>query len=126
MKPRAVSLLLACVTLPLQAQTITFSKQQVDAGQALYKEICQLCHGTTLANAQFATPLKGEAFQDKWKGKTVGELLTFVYEKMPPDKLKSLTTDQYNNAVAFILSKNGIGTSDTTLDSKQSSVLLPW
>ena len=126
MKPRAVSLLLACVTLPLQAQTITFSKQQVDAGQALYKEICQLCHGSTLANAQFATPLKGEAFQDKWKGKTVGELLTFVYEKMPPDKLKSLTTDQYNNAVAFILSKNGIGTSDTTLDSKQSSVLLPW
>lgn len=126
MKPVVATLLLACTALPLQAQTITFTKQQVDAGQALYKEICQLCHGTTLANAQFATPLKGEAFQDKWKGKTVGELLTFVYEKMPPDKLKSLSTDQYNNAVAFILSKNGISATDTALDTKQSSVLLPW
>lgn len=108
------------------AEPINFTKDQVTAGQAVYRESCQLCHGNTLANGQFATPLKGEPFQEKWKGKTLGELLEFVYEKMPPDKLKSLTPEQYTSAVAFILSRNGLPASETALTTDKPAQALPW
>ena len=64
------------------ADGLAFSQAQADAGRALYRESCQICHGSTLANGQFGTPLKGSFFQDKWRGRSLGELLTFIYDKM--------------------------------------------
>lgn len=111
------------------AQNITFTQAQVDAGIAKYKETCQICHGSSLANGQFGTPLRGNFFREKWKGKSLGELVTFVYEKMPPDNLMSLTPEQYIGAVAYILSRNDIAVSETAMsDDKEAlkSVMLPW
>lgn len=120
-----IALLAPCVS----AQTISFSQAQVDSGKALYKETCQLCHGSNMINGQFGTPLRGSFFQDKWKGKSVGELLAFVYEKMPPDKLMSLTTEEYTGAVAYILSRNDLAISETAMGNDKQALnklALPW
>jgi cytochrome c5 len=127
---RRPAALLSCMLSPLAfGQGLAFTQTQVDSGKALYKETCQICHGSTLANGQFGTPLKGDFFQDKWKGKSLGELLTFVYEKMPPDNLKSLSPEQYTGAVAYILSRNDIAVSETAMSmdkEKLKTVMLPW
>jgi alcohol dehydrogenase (cytochrome c) len=127
---RSVAAVVCSLLTPFAAsQTLTFTQAQVDAGKALYKETCQICHGSSMANGQFGTPLKGSFFQDKWKGKSLGELLTFVYEKMPPDKVMSLTPEQYTGAVAYILSRNDIAVSDTAMSADKAalnSVSLPW
>ena len=112
-----------------QGQSLAFTQAQADAGKALYKETCQLCHGSTMVNGQFGTPLRGSFFQEKWQGKSVGELLTFVYEKMPPDRLMSLTPGQYTGAVAYILSRNDIAVSAAAMSTDKetlTSVMLPW
>ena len=124
----ALTLLLLLPTLA-GAQTLTFTQAQADAGKTLYRDVCQVCHGSSLANGQFGTPLRGSFFRDKWKGKSLGELVNFVYEKMPPDKLMSLTPEQYTSAVAYILSRNDILASSTPMSTEKDSlntVLLPW
>ena len=118
------------LTAPVNAQTsIDFTAAQVESGQAKYKEVCQICHGSSLANGQFGTPLRGSFFRDKWKGKSLGELQQFLYEKMPPDNVMSLTPDQHADLLAFILSRNDMMPGETALSSEikgNNAVVLPW
>jgi mono/diheme cytochrome c family protein len=127
----ATALLLACLLGSTQsgAQSLEFTAEQTEDGKALYRDACQICHGSSLANGQFGTPLRGSFFRNNWQGKSVGELLQFVYEKMPPDKVMSLEQEQVAALVAYILSRNDLAPGATPLpgDSKaQSAVLLPW
>lgn len=126
-------LLLATLTLlawPACAQDgMSFTQEQADAGRAAYRESCQICHGSTLANGQFGTPLRGSFFREKWKGKSLGELQQFMYEKMPPDKVMSLTPEQSANLLAFILARNDLkpGTEPLSGDYRsQMALMLPW
>jgi len=108
---------------------ITFTAAQVDGGRAKYKEVCQICHGSSLANGQFGTPLRGSFFRNNWKGKTLGELQQFMYEKMPPDNVMSLTPEQHTNLLAFILSRNDMMPGETALSSdikSNNAIALPW
>ena len=123
----------ACASLmagTAAAQTnLNFTAAQAESGQAKYKEVCQICHGSSLANGQFGTPLRGSFFRDKWKGKSLGELQQFMYEKMPPDKVMSLTPDQHADLLAFILSRNDMMPGETPLSSEiksNNAVMLPW
>lgn len=109
--------------------SISFTQEQADAGRGFYRDTCQVCHGSTLANGQFGTPLKGSFFREKWKGKSVGELEQFMYEKMPPDKVMTLTEEQIANSLAYILSRNDLmpGTAPLSGSYKdQMGLLLPW
>jgi len=120
----------AFIAAPLFAQdSLSFTQEQADAGRAAYRDACQICHGSTLANGQFGTPLRGSFFREKWKGKSVGELQQFIFEKMPPDKVMSLTPEQSANLLAFILSRNDLmpGTEPLSGDYKsQMELLVPW
>ena len=120
----------AFIAAPLFAQdSLSYTQEQADAGRAAYRDACQICHGSTLANGQFGTPLRGSFFREKWKGKSVGELQQFMFEKMPPDKVMSLTPEQSANLLAFILSRNDLmpGTEPLSGDYKsQTELLLPW
>jgi mono/diheme cytochrome c family protein len=111
------------------AENLAFTKAQVYIGIAKYKETCQICHGSTLANGQFGTPLRGSFFREKWKGKSLGELVTFMYEKMPPDNLMSLTPEQNVGLAAYILSRNDIAVSEMEMSTDKDvlkAVMLPW
>jgi cytochrome c5 len=122
------SLLLVCTSV-LQAQELSFSAEQVEAGTAVYKETCQLCHGTSLSNGQFGTPLRGNYFRKKWGGKSLGELLQFTLESMPPDNKGGLPAENYAAALAYILSRNDIaaGAAAMPVDpAALQNVPLPW
>lgn len=130
--PLARTLLLALSTTVaggLAAQELSFTAEQAEAGNALYKESCQLCHGTSLSNGQFGTPLRGSYFRKKWGGKSVGELLQFTLESMPPDNKGGLPAEQYAAAVAYILSRNDIAPGSNALPADAAAlqaVPLPW
>jgi mono/diheme cytochrome c family protein len=129
LRPLLVSALALCSSLAFSQDSISFTQEQADAGRSAYRETCQICHGSTLANGQFGTPLRGSFFREKWKGKSVGELQQFMYEKMPPDKVMSLTPEQSASLLAFILSRNDMmpGTTPLSGDYKsQTNLMLPW
>lgn len=110
-------------------QTINFTLEQIDSGKALYQDHCQICHGTRLSNGQFGTPLKGAYFRKAWGEKSVGELLSFVYESMPPDDVKSLSHQEYAEVLAFILSNNRFDASDTAIVGDVSTlnqIIMSW
>jgi cytochrome c5 len=124
-----VSALLLTGMVPADAQELSFSAEQVEAGNAIYKETCQLCHGTTLGNGQFGTPLRGNYFRKKWGGKSLGELLQFTLESMPPDNKGGLAPEQYAAAVAFILSRNDLAPGAAPMPADPAAlqaVPLPW
>jgi mono/diheme cytochrome c family protein len=131
-KPTLLVLLVSlgfCATPVFAENSLSFTQEQADAGRSAYRDTCQVCHGSTLANGQFGTPLKGSFFREKWKGKSVGELQQFMFEKMPPDKVMSLTPEQSANLLAFILSRNDLmpGTEPLSGDyNSQTNLLLPW
>jgi len=106
-----------------------FSAEQVATGQALYRENCQLCHGTSLANGQFGTPLRGSYFRNRWAGKSLGELLQFTIESMPPDRKGELPHEEYAALLAFILSRNELAEGEQIMPADSSAlqdVILPW
>jgi cytochrome c5 len=114
----------------VQAQeSIEFTAEQVANGEAIYKETCQICHGSRLSNGQFGTPLRGNFFKNTWKGKTLGELVQNTYEKMPPDNVMSMSMQQYAEVISFILSRNDIEPGDTAIEGHIETlnlVPLPW
>ncbi len=85
---------------------VRFTQQQVAEGKKLYDNYCAVCHGSTLTNGTFGTPLAGEYFDDKWHGRR----LSAFFEKsktMPPAAPASLPDDTYAKIVAYILEVNG-------------------
>lgn len=122
-------LLLTAGTACASAQELSFTQQQVDAGVEVYKATCQLCHGTSLSNGQFGTPLRGSYFRKKWGGKSVGELLQFTLESMPPDNKGGLPAEQYAAALAYILSRNDVSVGTDAMPADPAllqGTLLPW
>ena len=124
--PAAVLLLMSSFGY---TQEIAFSSEQVEQGNAIYVQHCQVCHGTNLDNGQFATPIKGFFFEMKWGGKTLGELARFTWEQMPEGNGKLLDVEDYIATVAFILSKNNIEAGDTAMSEDFNTldgIMLPF
>ena len=110
-------------------ETVHFSTDQVEAGQAIYRETCQICHGNRLSNGQFGTPLRGSFFRKNWAGKSLGELVQHTWEKMPPDNVESLTWDQVTEVLSFILARNDLVAGDTPMTTDMetlNTIALPW
>lgn len=121
--------LFSSAPLALAQDASSFTQEQAETGRIMYRGTCQICHGSSLANGQFGTPLKGSFFRDKWKGKSVGELLQFMFEKMPPDKVMSLTPEQSAELLAYILLRNDLMPGATPLSGEyqtQLGLILPW
>ncbi|MFN0172388.1 MAG: glucose/sorbosone family PQQ-dependent dehydrogenase [Bryobacteraceae bacterium] len=84
-----------------------FTASQAATGKKAYDAYCAVCHGSTLTNGTFGTPLAGEQFKTRWPGRSVGTL----YDKsrtMPPTTPGSLPKETYADIVAYILGVNGL------------------
>jgi PQQ-dependent dehydrogenase (s-GDH family) len=102
-----------------------FTTAQVAAGKVVYEGYCAVCHGSTLVNGTFGTPLAGAYFDRQWKGKHVGEF----YEKsrmMPPAAPKSLTAQQYADVVAYVLERNGYKAGEKALAGGAADLNRMW
>lgn len=92
-----------------------FTAAQVAAGKAAYNSNCAVCHGSSMTNGTFGTPLAGEYFKNAWAGKTVQAIFDRAQKTMPPAAPGSLPKDSYANIVAYILETNGAKAGDTAL-----------
>lgn len=84
-----------------------FTAAQSAAGKTAYTSNCAVCHGNTLTNGTFGTPLAGEYFKSHWSGKSLKALYDKAQKTMPPSSPNSLSADSYASIVAYILEVNG-------------------
>lgn len=84
-----------------------FTAQQAAAGKTAYNANCAVCHGSTLMNGTFATPLAGAYFKNKWSGKTLQEFVE-KSKAMPPNAPAKLPEETLAGIVAYVLETNGV------------------
>lgn len=118
-------------SLPLHAQAnniATYSDAQATAGSRDYSQNCASCHGPNADDGEFAPPLKGTAFMQKFAGRPVGELISYMSGKMPPASPGTLGASRYTRIAAFILQQNGVPPGNAELPSDRtqlSSLIFP-
>ena len=100
----------------------TFTLRQAAAGRATYNAYCAVCHGSTLTNGTFGTPLAGEYFQSRWSGRSVAALYEKSRKTMPPASPGSLTDTAYADILAHILEVNGVAGGDAELPAGGNSL----
>ncbi len=120
----AAAMALSAPLSALSATTGWFDQEQVGQGGQEYSQKCAACHGAQLQGAG-APALKGQLFSQKWNGKTIENMYSFVREQMPPGQPHSLPDQDYANVVAFMLAQNGLqaGSQKFTPRSPMTTVL---
>jgi mono/diheme cytochrome c family protein len=91
-----------------------FTAAQAERGRQAYDSNCAVCHGNTLTNGTFGTPLAGLYFRNRWIGRTVRALYDHS-RTMPPDLPGQLPPETYADIVSYILQVNGFEPGDTEL-----------
>ncbi len=81
-----------------------FTSAQAAAGAKTYAAQCSKCHGVNLEGVS-APALRGSG--SGLGGDSVGEAFTFISTQMPAGNPGSLSTTEYTNVLAYILSRNG-------------------
>ncbi len=92
-----------------------FTAAQVAAGKVAYNANCAVCHGSTMTNGTFGTPLAGEYFKTNWSGRTVKAFYDRAQKTMPPSSPGSLPAETYANVLAYIFELNGVKAGTTPL-----------
>ena len=103
----------------LAAATGDYTQQQASAGQQVFTQYCAKCHGGQL-QGQAGPPLAGPKFAANlaYSKMSAQQMFTFIKTQMPADKPASLSTQQYLESLAYILSKNGYAAGSTPLSAK--------
>jgi S-disulfanyl-L-cysteine oxidoreductase SoxD len=99
-----------------------YTKAQASRGQTVYAEECMRCHGENLGGGEGGPPLAGKEFLEKWNGKTAGTLFGLMRKTMPSDDPGNLSTRQYSDLVAYMLSVNGFPAGQKDLDREMASL----
>jgi len=109
--------------LQVMAQTSPmFTDEQARAGQDLYDRTCVSCHGPNLTDGTFGPPLTGTSFEQRWAGRSVADLLTYLQATMPPGLTGQINTGGYIGLISFLLEKNGVKPSAQTLPAQADTL----
>jgi mono/diheme cytochrome c family protein len=90
-----------------------YSTAQAAKGEQTYMSTCVSCHPPAT--------YKGAVFNN-WQGRSVGELLDFLMEKMPKNDPGSLSAKEYAQVIAFLLKLNGNPAGPTELSSNVAAL----
>lgn len=93
-----------------------YTREQANRGKTVYGEECLKCHGENLSGGEAGQALAGEEFLRKWNGKTAGDLFGLIRKTMPSDDPGSLSSREYSDLVAYILSGNEFPAGQKELD----------
>ena len=99
-----------------------FTPEQAASGKTAYNATCAVCHGSTMTNGAYGTPLAGEYFKTKWSRRSVRAFYDRARTTMPPSQPGSLPADTYANIVAYILQVNGFKAGKTPLKATGESL----
>jgi mono/diheme cytochrome c family protein len=96
---------------PAAAQPLTnpsYTREQAARGKTAYPVECATCHGANLDDGEFAPPLKGIAFRQRWGRRSVEAIFTYIGTKMPPARPGSLGDATSAALVAYLLQENAL------------------
>ncbi len=112
------------VTLALAGPARAFTAEQADKGREVFRLQCARCHGpdgqgiSNIYRGMTAPPLIGPAalpldprsYQKMrhFQFRNVRDVYEFASAVMPADQPASLSAEDYWNAIAFLLSANGV------------------
>src|SRR6185295_6353399 len=99
----AVVIALRSFSRPLGAQALnspTFTAAQATLGKDAYMANCSSCHGRNVDDGEFAPPLKGVEFRQRWGGKSLDALFTDMSTRMPTAAPGSLGDATYVQVLA--------------------------
>src|SRR5690606_24242245 len=102
------------------APSPSFTAAQAERGRRAYDSSCAVCHGSTLTNGTFGTPLAGPYFRTHWFGRTVRALFD-KSRTMPPNSPGSLPAETYADVVAYILEINGFSAGNVELPAEEDT-----
>lgn len=86
--------------------TGVYTNVQAQRGRAYYNQRCTVCHGAGLEGADVNPALAGAAFTGKWRGQSVGQLVSRIRTTMPLDEPGSMTATQAADVTAYLLMRN--------------------
>jgi mono/diheme cytochrome c family protein len=104
---------------PKTAKDGVYTKVQAERAKELYAKACAACH--TLGDLATATSggrgpdLSGDAFLEKWNGKTLFAFSDLVQKTMPNDFSMEVNAQQATDLTALILQINGFPAGDKEL-----------
>ena len=93
----------------VDAQSLTstsYTAAQATQGRSAYALHCASCHGARLDDGEFAPPLKGTEFRQRWGAQSADSLFSYISTKMPPAR-PSLGDETYVQLLAYMLQENG-------------------
>lgn len=93
-----------------------FTKEQARRGQTVYGQECAKCHSDNLGGGESGPALAGSEFMSHWYGKTAGALYDNIRKTMPSDDPGNLSTREYADLVAYVLSANDCPPGNQELD----------
>lgn len=99
---------------------VQFTAAQAAAGKLAYNGNCAVCHGNTMTNGTFGTPLAGQYFDRNWRGRAVKAFYDKSQQTMPPSEPGTLPAEDYTNILAYIFETNGFKPGPTPLPAKTS------
>jgi mono/diheme cytochrome c family protein len=108
-------LTLAAVSCAYAAAPAVYTAQQATDGQTVFTQNCASCHNADLSGS-VGPALVGADFAAASDKLTIGKIFSFLSTQMPDGNGGSLTHTQYEDAMAFILSKNGYPAGAAKLD----------
>jgi mono/diheme cytochrome c family protein len=102
-----IAMAASALTLSAQQDIGPFTARQAAQGHGEYSTACATCHQGNLSGGGEAPSLAGGNFLKSWGDRGTRELYDYLYAAMPLGKGGSLSSQAYENIVAFLLEANG-------------------
>jgi mono/diheme cytochrome c family protein len=98
-----------------------YTQAQLDKGKTEYNTHCRTCHAANGKGA-LGPALFGDPFKARFAGQSMADVRQWIHENMPQTAPGSLTDDQLNVLMAYVLSLNGYkpGQTEMSPDSAKS------
>ena len=98
-----------------QLQQATYTETQAEAGLEIYTQSCAVCHLSDLTGSFEAPSLNDISFRNNWTNRSAFELSDLLQRTMPPQSPGSLNEEEYIAVIAYLLSENDVGASQSDL-----------
>ena len=99
-----------------------YTEAQAKRGAEAYQANCASCHGPDLRGGEMSPALAGPEFASTWDGVPLGGLFGRIRTSMPQDKPGGMTSQQYADVLAFMLSQGGAPAGQTELASRADAL----
>ena len=91
-----------------------YTAEQADRGKDVFASACQSCHTPTVH--------AGPPFRNRWFGRSLGELFTYLRENMPQSDPGTMSDEEYVLVTAYLLRINGMKPGDAPLAPELKSL----